>query len=82
LVRCPYFSLDRYHIGGPLDLPDPGRLSIWIISEGAAELVGAGGYRRPFRRGETVLVPASADRLTWRPRDPSQPAALLAVSLP
>jgi mannose-6-phosphate isomerase len=82
LVRSPYFSLDRYHVGGPLDLPDPGRLSIWIISEGAAELVGAGGYRRPFRRGETVLVPASADRLTWRPRDPSQPAALLAVSLP
>jgi hypothetical protein len=29
-----------------------------------------------------VLVPASADRLTWRPRDPRRPAALLAVSLP
>jgi mannose-6-phosphate isomerase len=83
LIHCSYFAIDRYTIGGPLVLPEFGRLSIWLVAAGATVLEGEGGpYRRAFRRGETVLVPAAAGRLSWRPLDASHPAVLLAVGLP
>src|SRR5262249_34569278 len=69
LVGCGPFVLARYRAAGRFEfaLPDPGTMSIWLVAEGAAELSAVDGpYRRPFRRGETVLVPASAGRLTWR----------------
>jgi mannose-6-phosphate isomerase len=82
LVRCPYFSLDRFTAAAPFAFPAAGRLSIWMMADGAAELAGPeGGYRRRFRRGETVLVPASAGPLSWQPAGEG-PATLLAASLP
>ena len=44
------------------------RMSIWMVLEGSAQLTSAtSGYGRVFRRGATVLVPASAAGLSWRP---------------
>jgi mannose-6-phosphate isomerase len=85
LVRCDQFVLDRYRAGARFELPDPGRMSIWLVTEGAAELSATDGhYRRSFRRGETVLVPASAGPLTWNPTGQGEAlkATLLATTLP
>jgi mannose-6-phosphate isomerase len=80
LVSCPYFIMDRYHPAGHWELPFPGRLSIWLVLDGSAELASVdGGYARRFQRGETVLVPASAARLIWKA---SGGTVLLAVHLP
>jgi mannose-6-phosphate isomerase len=80
LVRCRYFELDRFDVRAPLSLAS-GRLSIWIVLDGKGTLASAeGAYRREFRCGETVLVPASAPPLTWRPA--SGGLTLLRVHLP
>jgi len=83
LVRCDYFHLDRFHLGGPLELPYPKRLSLWLVLEGEAELQSPDdGYHRAFRRGETVLVPATAGPLRWRPRSVPGQISLLGVQVP
>lgn len=83
LVRCAYFEMDRFQLAGPLEQPYTGRLSLWVVLEGEAELQGAaGGYRRIFRRGETVLVPAAAGPLRWQPSGVGNSATLLGVRLP
>jgi hypothetical protein len=80
LVRCRYFELDRYALEAALPLPRPGRVAVWLVLDGAAELRSvAGGYRRGFRAGETVLVPASAEGLSF---DTAPRATLLGVHLP
>ena len=80
LVACAYFALDRFWLAGSLAMPYPGRLSIWLVLEGSAELASTSGpYRRWFRAGETVLIPASAEGLGWGPAAGSGPATLLAV---
>lgn len=72
LVACPYFEMARFQLSRTMPLPVDGGLSIWIVVEGELELVSeAGGYRRTVRRGETVLVPASAGGLIWKPRGQS-----------
>jgi mannose-6-phosphate isomerase len=82
LVDCDYFSLDRYQISTPFHLPYSGRMSIWLIISGEAQLDGENGaYRRNFRTGETVLIPASTGRLNWSPSGQSS-ATLLGVSVP
>jgi mannose-6-phosphate isomerase len=71
LVRCPYFILQRFHARTPLVLPSTGRLSLWLVLDGTAELRDSVlGYRRPFRCGETVLVPAACPRPSWHPAGP------------
>jgi mannose-6-phosphate isomerase len=68
LVECAYFTLERYCLAGPWPLPFPRQLSIWMVLQESAELTaGDNGYRRLFRRGDTVLVPASAPDLMWNP---------------
>jgi mannose-6-phosphate isomerase len=81
LVACPQFTLDRFTLNAPCDLPASGRFSIWIVIEGRVELRRQGsGYRRQFRRGETVLVPAASGTCGWTPSEGS--ATLLGVSVP
>jgi mannose-6-phosphate isomerase len=66
LVACEYFQMDRFHVSGSFPLPYSGELSIWMVLEGAAELTSAQrGYRREFRAGETVLIPALTTGSTW-----------------
>lgn len=65
LVRCRYFALDRFTLGGRLPVA-AGRLSVWLVLEGSARLESAsGGYERTVHRGETVLAPAAAKALSW-----------------
>ncbi len=87
LVACPYFTLDRFTLTSPWDLPGApcaawsGRFWIWIVIEGRVELRRQeSGYRRQFRRGETVLVPAASGPCSWTPSEDS--ATLLGVSVP
>lgn len=79
LVRCPYFSLDRYPVSAALPLPYVGRLSIWMVIAGAAVL-RAGDYCREFSAGETVLVPASVREGRWEAPGPGRTACLLGVT--
>lgn len=79
LVRCRFFTLQRFEALGPFDLPYANRLSIWLVLAGEAELSSAvSGYRRNFRAGQTVLVPAASPRVTWQP---TGPVILLGVTL-
>jgi mannose-6-phosphate isomerase len=79
LVRCPYFGLSRFRFTGPLAIDKSDRPTIWMLISGQAELSAAGNarkYYRLFTRGESVLVPAESDALTWTA---SSPAELLRV---
>src|SRR5262249_17816091 len=80
LVQCSYFNMDRYFVDQHLANPYSGRLSIWIVLAGSAQLATLGDYRRSFRTGETVLIPASAPACSWKTA--IVPAFLLGVSLP
>jgi len=80
LVQCPYFNMDRYFFDQQLPNPYSGRLSIWIVFAGSALLATSGNYRRSFRAGETVLIPASAPASSWKTAN--GPVTLLGVSLP
>jgi mannose-6-phosphate isomerase len=79
LVSCQYFNLSRVHLRSSLPVPSAGKISMWMVLSGSATLErAASGYRRLFRRGETVLVPASATGCRWTP---TTPATLLAITL-
>jgi hypothetical protein len=57
-------------------------MSAWLLIDGSAELHATdGSYRRAFRAGETVLIPASAGVLTWSASGGTE-ATLLAVTEP
>jgi len=91
LVECPYFRLDRFEFSAdalvPSYLPLPGGEGvIWMTLDGQAVLEGA-HYRRRFGKGETVLIPAACEPLTWRTTTPddgeaSVSATLLRIELP
>ncbi|MBN2581314.1 MAG: class I mannose-6-phosphate isomerase [Pirellulales bacterium] len=82
LVHCNYFQLDRHRLAGKLANPYPDCMSIWMILDGDVELrQSSGGYRRRFRRGETVLIPAAGRQTSWIPAADTVPT-LLAVTLP
>jgi mannose-6-phosphate isomerase len=81
LVSCPFFKLSRMRMAKNTELPVDQALSIWMVLTGSAELTQTGGsYRRQFRRGETVLIPASAGGCQWTAREGE--ATLLDVRLP
>ena len=80
LAACEHFTLDRYAVGGVWPLPAAGRLALWTVLSGAAELSGAGGYRRTFTVGQSLLTPATAGPLSWQPAA-AAPAILLAMGL-
>jgi mannose-6-phosphate isomerase len=72
LVRCQYFHMDLFRVERSLANPFASQMSIWLVLAGAAELHNAtGGYSRVFQRGETVVVPACAEGLTWLAVRPS-----------
>jgi len=82
LVRCPFFRLDRYRIVRELPVPYPGRMSVWMLLDGQAELRSPeADYRRPFRAGQTVLIPATSGPLNWLACGDSA-ATALAATLP
>lgn len=78
LVRCEYFRLDRFRATSMFSSPYPNELSAWMVLDGQAELVAGEAYRRECRRGDTILIPASASDVRWLP---SGPATFLGVTL-
>ncbi len=82
LVRCPYFRVDRHRVVADLPFPYAGRMSVWLLIDGQAELRNDdGGYRRQFGPGQTVLVPASCGPLAWVASGGNATTAL-AITLP
>jgi mannose-6-phosphate isomerase len=79
LVACPYFVMERFHLETDYSFPYQGKLSIWLVLAGEAELLTTSGYRRAFAQGSTVVVPADTLGAHWRP---SAPCTLLGVTLP
>lgn len=79
LVRCSYFCLERYIFTGSFAVPYAGRMSIWMVLGGTAQLRTKAGYQRWFRMGETVLLPATAGPASWE-AEASNPAVLLAIT--
>ena len=76
-----FFSIEPFRLAGPLALPYQGKLSISMVTEGEALLLGK-ETDRLFRRGDTVLVPASSPPVVWEPTEPANFASLLAITLP
>ncbi len=53
LVKCPYFTTEKYFIAGRKQIPSLDRDQSIIVLQGAAEILG-----RPIRAGEVFHVPA------------------------
>lgn len=81
LVESPYFRLERYQLKGRLLNPHEGRMAIWMVLEGDAELFGDEGVRT-FVRGDTVLMPAASGPVAWQPASSARPTTMLAATLP
>lgn len=69
LVSCPYFTTTLYELtaGRTLDLASLDSFLIVICVAGSGTLTDDSGAALPVRRGETVLVPASAQSLVLTP---------------
>jgi mannose-6-phosphate isomerase len=81
LVSCSFFRLSRFRLAQDAKLPVEKTISIWMVLQGEAELAQVeGSYRRLFKQGETVLIPASAGACQWTSRNGE--AMLLDVRLP
>ena len=82
LVECSYFGLDRLLLGAENPAGPWGRPTIWLVVSGAADLRTLDGASRTFRRGETVLIPATAEGPAWWPVAGVGDTTLLRVRLP
>jgi mannose-6-phosphate isomerase len=83
MVACDKFILDRFTLAGELPIDDLGHMTAWMVLNGSVELCSdTTGYRRAFRRGGTVLVPATAWGLRWIPTAKSERVTLLRVGMP
>lgn len=69
LARCPYFTTSLLDLDKPFD-KDLSALDSFLIVmgiEGAGTIVDDEGNETPVRRGETILVPASASKISFVP---------------
>jgi len=79
LLATPKFDLNRYDLRSaysPQDLA--GRMVAWVVTGGEAELRSS-GQSLLLKRGQTVLVPASAGAVEWIPNEDR--VSLIAVTL-
>ena len=77
LVDCPYFRINRRKFGQPGELGRLGRFRVIIALEGETACI-ASGEEICLKRGETALIPASADALRLVPHGP-EPSSVLEV---
>jgi mannose-6-phosphate isomerase len=80
LVSSPYFEMTRVTIDSGVHSETGERAMVWLVLEGTGCLETGSGYQRPFRQGETVLVPSSTGPMTWRQTAAGGPLVLLRVS--
>jgi len=66
LVECPYFSIRRYQGANAWSVPREDAFRVLMCVDGEASLKSAAG-REPLCKGDTVLVPASADDIAVEP---------------
>lgn len=58
LASCEYFDLERWTLEAPTEIGDGDRFTVLIVLDGELR-VRSGRGDRPFRKGATVLLPAS-----------------------
>ena len=81
LVEGHGFIMERFTLEKPLQNPYPNEFTIWMVIEGTAELSNhATGYRRPFSKGATTVIPASVRQAVWKPD--TNGLTLMCVRLP
>ncbi len=70
LVACPYFTTSLYDLDRPTekDLSATDSFLVVMCLSGSGALIDDEGNETPIRQGETLLVPASAKRLTLLPK--------------
>lgn len=82
LVEGNGFRLERYLAEESFSLPHAGEMTIWMVLEGGGFLNNsATGYQRLFAKGDTVVVPASANEVSWEIVNPPGKLTLLCVRL-
>ena len=69
LVACPYFTTTLYDLTEPqqVDLTATDSFVVVICMEGRGTVTDSAGTTLAVHQGETLLVPASTDRLTFTP---------------
>ena len=72
LVTCPYFTTSLYDLDAPADkeLATLDSFLVVMCVGGSGTLVDSEGNETPLRQGETVLVPASTQRVRFVPDGP------------
>ena len=70
LVACPYFTTALYDLDRPVekDLSATDSFLVVMCLAGSGALIDDEDNKTPIRQGETLLVPASAKRLTILPK--------------
>lgn len=83
LLKTTSFELERYTISETWAQPYPGEMTICMVIDGTAILESsADASHRILKRGSTVLIPASANQVTWAATDADQPCCLLCIRQP
>ena len=83
LVEGNGFVMERFTGQKPFQTPYPGEFTIWMVLDGAAELSNPEtAYCRPFSKGATTVLPASARQAVWKPQGNGKSVTLLCVRLP
>ncbi|MCI0639035.1 MAG: class I mannose-6-phosphate isomerase [Gemmataceae bacterium] len=81
LVACPYFELDHIHLKDAWDCSTEDRLAVFLNVDGHAQCGTPGGFTRPLRRGETIVMPAALQKVIWN-ADAACGCSLLRIRLP
>lgn len=70
MVKCPYFDTSIYNLTEPFEcnLRSIDSFVIFICVEGEA-IVDCDGYNLTIKQGETILVPATANMIRFKPND-------------
>jgi len=78
LAACRYFATEKIYLTGTFQSDPAGRFEIWIALDGEAEFA-SGGERVTCRKGEAVILPASAGDVSI---DPAGTALFLRTYVP
>ena len=74
VVDCKYFTTSVFNLGSPLEkkVAELDSFLVVMCLDGRGEIVDSEGNTVPVHQGETVLVPACTESVTFRPADGSR----------